>query len=189
MKKYWSVILLWFLLGLIHEGFAQKTKQTLLTIQAGVGIPVSDFSELAKTGYGITFDAKQFVVQRLALGGQIGYFNLEGVLPLSDDSTERALSHHLFPILATAGYYFGGEKMLLGAGLGIGFCRFGATKTVDGESFSTSAFKSCVAPHLQGLLHLSPRFSLSVTGSYYMIFGDLVNLRYLSATAGISWRL
>lgn len=171
------------------QSTAQEKNQSFVSLQAGTGIPSGMYADFAATGFGFTLDAKKFVVKRLALGGQVGYFTMAGLIPASDDSTEKSLNHHLIPVMGTLGYYFGSEKFLTGGVLAIGFTRYEVTKTVKGETISTSAFKSCIAPHIQSLVRITPRLSLAVSGSYYIFFGDIVDFKYFGLTAGVAWKL
>lgn len=186
-KTYFTLIAALLLIVLNQTASAQQKDQVLLSINGGAAIPVGDFSSVAKTGFGGMFDVRQFVAKRMALGAQVGYFNLKGI-PTIDDST-NSIRYHMVPIMGTISYYFGEPKFLTGFGIGIGFNRYEGTKEYETETYSVSEFKSCISPHAHGLIELTPRISVSLMVSYYAIFGGAIDIGYFGVMGGVAWKL
>lgn len=153
----------------------------------GAAIPTGDFTQMATNGYGGTFDVRHFILKRLALGGQIGFYTFDGKTQAGESATD-AYNHQLLPVMANISYYFGDEVFLAGLGTGIGFCRFETNKTIDFESISTAGTKSCISPHVHCLVRVTPRIGISVIGSYYAVFGSLIDIGFFGVHGGVAYK-
>ena len=170
-----------------HRVFSQQKEQTIVSLNVGAGVPVGDFTQSALTGYGGTFDVRHFILKRFALGGQIGFFSFGGKALAGESATDE-YNHQLLPVMANVSYYFGDEVFLVGLGTGIGFCRFETNKTIDFESISTAGTKSCIAPHVHCLIRITPRIGISAVGSYYAVFGSLIDIGFFGVTGGVAYK-
>ncbi|PKP15348.1 MAG: hypothetical protein CVU06_16735 [Bacteroidetes bacterium HGW-Bacteroidetes-22] len=188
MKKNITLCLLALIIFVAGSpSFAQQKNQTFLSLNVGAGFPTGNFKQNSKTGFGGLADARYFVAKRLALGGTIGYFSFKGI-PQTGDPTDLDFRYNFIPIMGNVSYYLGDGRFIAGFGTGIGFCRFD-TKILNYESISTAGFKSCVMPHVHGLILINQKFSISLMTSYIAVFGAQVDVGFFTAMGGVTFKL
>lgn len=80
-----------------------------------VGLPMGDFGDIAKTGFGLNVEAEYFVVPQFSVGVNTGFYNFGYDAAVGDGSSK------IFPFLAKGSFYLsdGPFKPYLSMGLGI----------------------------------------------------------------------
>jgi len=145
-------------------GFFAFNAQAQINVGATIGaqIPMGDFSNDLKTGFGINAVGKYMLNENMALGLNLGY---------SKFGTDiDGLSCSMMPVTALFEYYFGdgNVKPFLGADLGLYNYNAKVEYTIMGQSQSSSDSKSYLgfAPTVGILCDLNDNFSLLANLKY-----------------------
>lgn len=184
MKKLLFVVVAMLMFGFSSTSFAQiKVGAT-----AGLALPMGDFGEAWKMGFGGGIEGKYFISEKLALGASLGYYAFSAKDIDTDLKSEGASdpSFSIMPILATVDYFFTAEgfKPFIGAGVGLFSMKSKVSVPFFGDVETTSS-ELGIAPTVGFLYGISDKLDFNVNAKYNMIFTEGSSTSYLGVNAGI----
>lgn len=150
----------------------QSQAQVRVGATLGAGVPLGDFGDFAKTGFGGSAHVKYFLSEQFALGLNIGYYSFGGedievTLPFIGTTTIEGATTNIIPVTVAAEYYFTSEGFKPYAGLDLGLY-FSGSDAEDAEGESNFG----IAPTLGFSYGLNESIDLNVNAKYNMIFGE-----------------
>lgn len=185
MKKFF----LFVFTAVLLTGFSTHTfGQIKIGASAGIGLPMGDFGDSYKTGFGGSIDGKYFTSENLAFGLNAGFFTFKDKLDFSEtlgDATVKIEGKfNVIPILVTGEYYFATEgfKPYVGAGVGFFMLSEKATTSIEGTlsdiyqgyieegSVTVNETKFGVVPMVGVMYGLSDNLDLNVNLKYNLVF-------------------
>ncbi|OFY13101.1 MAG: hypothetical protein A2X11_13115 [Bacteroidetes bacterium GWE2_42_24] len=177
-------------------GFSsQSFGQIKIGVNAGLGLPMGDFGDSYKMGFGGSVEGKYFLNENIAVGATFGYYSFTGkdelltALSLGTESSADA-KFTIMPILATVDYYFATEgfKPYVGAGVGLYSWKSKVTIPNYGD-YEVTGSDFGVAPTVGFCYGLSEKIDLNVNAKYNMIFTEGSSTTYLGVNVGIIFAL
>lgn len=136
--------------------------QIKVGIGAGLGLPMGDFGDGFKSGFGGAVTGKYMLSENMAVGLNIGYYSFKS--KASDD-----IKLSMMPITGLFNYYFATEGFKPYAGADLGFYSAKVKSDIAGFSFSTSETKFGFAPVVGFEYGLGETMNLDVNAKYNMV--------------------
>ena len=174
--------------------------QNLTSFQYSMGFGSGDLGDfIDKPSFrGITLDYRKLVQPNIGVGIDIGWnvfyseqaYDVYTVETLSYSGRQYRYNNQ-FPMLAAVDYYLSPDEPLnpfVGIGVGTMFSR---RNTDMGQyTLEEEAWHFAIRPEIGILYEVSPDFSFSVTGKYYMGFeaGDLDAQNYFALNVGFVFK-
>lgn len=188
MKK----LMMLMLAVILMAGFSsQSFGQIKIGANAGIGLPMGDFGDGYKMGFGGSVEGKYFLNDKIAVGASIGYYSFtlkDEMLTILQSFSESITDskYTVMPILATVDYYFATEgfKPYVGAGVGLYSAKIKVSDSKLGDGEETSSDMG-IAPTVGFCYGLSEKIDLNVNAKYNMIFTEGSSTTYLGINAGI----
>ena len=180
MKQLLSVILL----AVLFTGFIQAQGKMAAGVQAGIAIPMGDFGDGYKMGFGGAGNFVYHINPMLDVTGSIGYLTFSG--------KEADYTFSSIPVLAGIRYAFGkGNLNPYASGeLGLHFGTFDTPEivspgfgTIGGGSASSTDFGIALGAGF--LYQLSPKLDLDVNAKFNNIFSEGSSTSFISIMAGV----
>ncbi len=147
----------------------------------GLTLPMGDFGNGLKTGFGFNAIGKYNLSDNMAIGASVGYSSF--------GTGSDNLSFGVIPITGLFEYSFGDGafKPYLGADLGL--YMFRAKITYLGNSSSTSETYFGFAPTAGILYDLSDNLSFCANAKYNFVMSDNSNSTWIGINAGIIFNI
>lgn len=185
MKKFF----LFALVAMLLVGFSSTSfAQIKVGATAGLALPMGDFGDGWKMGFGGGVEGKYFLSDNLALGASLGYYAFSAkdvdIDLKSEDASDPSFS--VMPILATVDYFFANEgfKPFVGAGVGLFSMKSKVYVPFFGDVEATSS-ELGVAPTVGFLYGISDKLDFNLNAKYNMIFTEGSSTTYLGVNAGV----
>lgn len=189
MRKISSVLII--VLVIAFSGIVNAQKMGA-GVQVGVGLPMGDFGDACKTGFGGSGTFLYSLNPELSLTGSIGYYTFT-YKNWSDASFSTV------PVLVGARYALGKGSFApyIGAELGFHFCSYqtkASTSQVMGityemPSLSGNSTDFGFAPIIGFLMPISPKVNLDVNLKYNIISTSGSSSSFLGINAGVQMGL
>lgn len=158
--------------------------QLKLGVGGGIALPMGDFGDAVKTGFGVNVGGKYMLNDNMALGLDLGYH----MFSAKEEVDGYDLKFSVIPIAPSFTYYFATEGFKPYAGVNVGFY-MGKTKVeYEGVSMSTTETKLGFAPILGFEYALGEKMGLDVNAKYNYITSD-PSTTYLGINVGLVFGL
>jgi outer membrane protein W len=163
------------------------TANAQIKVGAGLGIalPMGDFGDMAKMGFGGGVSGKYMLNDNMALGLGVGFYSFSPKNSISGYDVK----YSIMPIAASFTYYFATEGFKPYAGADLGFYSFKTKVTYSGASASTSVSKLGFAPTVGFEYGLSDALALDVNAKYNYITTEGSALTYVGVNVGLVYSL
>jgi len=180
MKQLLSIVLL----AVLFTGFINAQGKMAVGVQAGVAIPMGDFGDGYKMGFGGQGNFAYHINPMLDVTGSIGYLTWSG--------KEADYSFSSVPVMVGARYAFGkGNLNPYASGeLGLHFSSFSVPEvvipgfgTIGGGSSSSTDLG--IALGVGFLYQLSPKLDLDINAKFNNIFSEGSSTNFISIMAGV----
>lgn len=155
--------------------------QLKLGVSGGLALPMGDFGDAAKMGFGGGVSGKYMLNEKMALGLGVGYYSFSA----KDDAGGSDLSFSIMPITAIFNYYLATEGFKPYVGADLGFYSF-KTKFMG---ISASVSKLGFAPTVGFAYGLSDKMDLDVNAKYNYITTEGSATSYIGINVGLSFAL
>jgi len=186
MKK----LMMLMLAVILMAGFSsQSFGQIKIGANAGIGLPMGDFGDGYKMGFGGSVEGKYFLNDNLAIGATFGFYSFkmkDDLLTYEKSESSADATFTIMPILATVDYYFATEgfKPYVGAGVGLYSWKSKVSVPYFGDVEVTGSDLG-IAPTVGFCYGLSEKIDLNVNAKYNMIFTEGSSTTFLGINAGI----
>ncbi len=180
MKQLLSVLLI----AVLFTGFINAQGKMAVGVQAGVAIPMGDFGDGYKMGFGGQGNFAYHINPMLDATGSIGYLTFSG--------KEADYTFSDVPVMLGVRYAFGkGNFNPYASGeLGLHFSSFSVPEvvipgfgTIGGGSVSSTDFG--IAVGVGFLYQLSPKLDLDVNAKFNNIFSEGSSTNFITIMAGV----
>ena len=189
MKKVVSIIVV--LTVLVFSGISNAQKMGA-EVQVGVGLPMGDFGDAFKTGFGGQGTFLYSLNPELTLTAAIGYYSFT-----NKDYSDATFS--TVPVLVGARYVLGKGSFVpyAGAELGLHFCTIKVVApkfdfgfgSIGGGTSSTSESDFGFSPMVGFMMPLSPKLNLDVNLKYNIISTSGQSSNFIGINAGVQMPL
>ena len=159
--------------------------QLKIGVGGGVALPMGDFGDGFKMGFGGGVAGKYMLNEKLALGLNLGYYSFTA----KDEAGGSDVKFSVMPITALVNYYFATEgfKPYVGADLGFYACK--SKVSVLGMDVSATATKLGFAPTLGFEYGFSDKMGLDVNAKYHYITTEGSSTSYVGINLGLVFTL
>lgn len=159
--------------------------QFKLGVSGGLGLPMGDFGDGYKMGFGGGVAGKYMLNEKLAVGLNIGYYSFTA----KDEFGGSDVKFSAMPITGLINYYFATEgfKPYVGADLGFYSCK--SKTNFMGVDFSATATKFGFAPTVGFAYGLSDKMDLDVNAKYHFISTEGSSTSFLGINVGLIFAL
>ena len=180
MKQLFSVLLI----AVLFTGFINAQGKMAVGIQAGIALPMGDFGDAYKMGFGGTGTFAYHINPMLDVTGSVGYLTWSG--------KDADYTFSSIPVLVGARYYFGQGKFhpYVAGELGMYFSTFDVPAvtipgfgTFGGGSESGSDFGFGAGAGF--LYQLSPKLDLDVNAKFSSISSSGSSSSFINIMAGV----
>jgi opacity protein-like surface antigen len=156
--------------------------QIKVGVSGGIAMPMGDFGDLCKMGFGGGVTGKYMLNETMAVGASIGYqmFGPKEELPSGYD-----FKLAIMPIVGNFTYYFGTEGFKPYAGIDAGFFMAKTTIKIAGVEGSESSSDMGFAPTVGFEYGLSDKLALDVNAKYNYIMTEGTATTYLGVNVGV----
>ena len=172
----------------LFVGFSNAQSKMAVGAQGQVAVPLGDFGDGYKTGFGAQGTFAYHINPMLDVTGSVGYLTWSG--------KEADYTFSSVPVLAGVRYYFGKDKFnpYVTGELGIHFVTFDVPSvvipgfgTIGGGSSSDSYFG--FGAGVGFLYELNPKLNLDVAAKFNSISSSGSSSNYVSILAGVLFAL
>jgi len=163
--------------------FMAITANAQIKLIGGVGLamPMGDFADVAKTGFGINVGGKYMLNEKMAVGANLGYFMMGEEID--------GVKISVMPIMGSFTYYFGSEGFKPYAGVDLGFysskAKYDDNLGMDDDSETDFGF----APTVGFEYGFSDNLALDVNAKYNYINSDPDAQSFIGINVGIVYTL
>lgn len=155
--------------------------QMKLGVGGGLALPMGDYGDALKMGFGVNVGGKYMLNDNMALGIDLGYH----MFTAKDEADGSDVKFSVIPIAPSFTYYFATEGFKPYAGANVGFYM---TKWKVGDA-SETASKIGFAPVLGFEYALGEKMGLDVNAKYNYIATEGTACTYLGINVGLVFGL
>lgn len=161
--------------------------QIKVNVGGGLALPMGDFGDGFKMGYGVNVGGKYMLNEKMAVGASLGYF----MFTPKDEVEGIDVKFSMMPIVGNFTYYFGTEgfKPYAGADLGFYMWKFKQEGEFMGIPFDVEDNGSDIgfAPIVGFEYGFSDKLALDVNAKYNYVMTEGEASTYVGINVGVSY--
>ncbi len=196
MKKL--IVLSLVSLFVVFNSFAYSQTDMIgkfaVTPHGGLGIPMGDFGDVSKLGFGFGADFEYYVIKDVSVGASVAYNITEASddyksFWLLSDSTADVKSFKILQGTVFGSYHIPTQSKIspyVKAGVGIYNLKAGDIEFQDSTLTSDSETKLGINGGAGLRFGVSDKLNVFLEGTFHNVFTDVKNTKYLNVFGGVT---